>query len=159
MSVRVVTCLLGAALACGCRREATGSSGEQGTDSRDLSVLAVTGERSGDHVHLTVRLRVANNRSTPVTLTPPAVQLWAEHNRAVPAFLAAGLMPATVAAESEGEADTHWWLAADDVAGALEIEFTGARQTVKTAAPFAFTSLPEGKSVRLPVPSWKTGSP
>jgi sarcosine oxidase gamma subunit len=120
-----------------------------------FAVRYLTAERTGDHLHLTIAAQVKNPGAAALTLTPPAVQLFAE-TKAVPPFLAPGLEPAVIPPGGEAEAVTHWWLAAADLSGALTLEISGARAEVKSTAAFALDLLPEQSPVLLSFPDWKT---
>ena len=147
----VILCVM--LCAAGCRRES--ASGTKGTEGTGFTVKALTAERSGDFVHLTMLVLVNNTGPAPLSLTPPAVQLFAGGSRAVAPFIAPGLEPVAITPGAEATAVTHWWLAAADLSGSLELEINGSRATVKSTAAFAIDSLPESKTVPLAFPQWK----
>ena len=151
-ALRIFT-VASAALAVGCEKQApTPSSAATPATPSAFTVRALTAERSGNHVHLTVTARIKNPGTAPLSLTAPAVQLFTGDDKKAAAFIAAGLEPAVIAAGAESEADTHWWLAGADVAGALTLEATGIRQSVASAGSIAFDSLPENKPIAIPLP-------
>lgn len=121
-----------------------------------FTIRAVTAERSGDHLHLTVAVLVKNPGSSPLTLTPPAAQLWIGKEKPAGPFIAPGLESAVIAAGAESEAASHWWLAASDLSGSLELEIAGTSQIVKSTGDFVLDSLAEGQSAPLAFPRWKT---
>jgi hypothetical protein len=105
-------------------------------------------------VHLTLAAQVMNPGAAPLTLAPPAVQLFAG-SKPVEPFIAPGLEPAVIPPGGEAVAATHWWLSAADLSGALTLEVSGSRAEVKSAAAFALDVLPENKPVSLAFPDWK----
>ena len=146
-------------LLAGCREKPPGPSGPAPaapavSASASVAITGLTAARSGAHLHLTVSAKVKNTGSAPLVMAPPAVQFRAG-SRPVPPFIAPGLDPAAVAPGGESSADTHWWLAAADLVGPLELDVAGARVSVKSAAPFALESLSENKPVTLTFPDWK----
>ncbi len=148
-ALRIFT-VASAALAVGCEKQAPAPS-SAATPSA-FTVRALTAERSGDHVHLTVTARIKNTGPAPLSLTAPVVQLFTGDNKKAAAFVAPGLEPAVIAAGAEMDAETHWWLAGADVADALTLEVTGIRQPLKSAGSIAFDSLPENKPIAIPLP-------
>jgi hypothetical protein len=133
-------------------------TGPTGPASAPFTVTGVTAERSGAHVHLTVNARVKNPGPAPLTLGPPAAQLRIAGDRPAPPFIAPGLEPGVLSPGVESDAATHWWLAADDLSGSLELEISGARQVVKSPGEFPVSALDEGKPVPLSWPEWKPAS-
>jgi hypothetical protein len=125
----------------GCSRMPEGTH-HSGTSA--FSLTHVSAQRSGDHVHLSVTVKVKNSGREPLTLTPPAVQLWMGKDRAAAPFIAPGLEPAVIAPGVEAEAATHWWLAASEWPGPLELEVNGGRETVKSGGGISINALAEG---------------
>ncbi len=156
MKILAVSVVLIAAVSA-CRREPAAGSG--GLIRTTFTIRAVAAERSGDHLHLTVTVRAKNAGSIPLALAPPAAQLWIGSDKPAAPFIAPGLEPALVAPGGEAEGATHWWLAASDLSGPLELEIAGVRQPVKSTEPFAFNSLPENRPSALQFPQWKATAP
>ncbi len=152
MKLLAVSAVLLAALSA-CRREPAAGSG--GLIRSTFTIRAVAAERAGDHLHLTVTVRAKNAGSIPLALAPPAAQLWIGSDKPAAPFIAPGSEPELVAPGGEAEAATHWWLAASDLSGPLELEIAGVRQPVKSAEAFAIKALPESKSVTLSFPLWQ----
>lgn len=121
----------------------------------NFTVRAVTAQRSGDHIHLTVTVHINNPGNNPLTQTPPAVQLWIGKDKPAAPFIAPGLEPAVIAPGAASDAATHWWLAGSDLSGSLELEIAGARQTVKTVGTFTLNSLVESIPEPLAFPVWR----
>jgi hypothetical protein len=141
-----------AMLLAACGNEPTGPTGPT---SAPFTVTDVTAERSGAHLHLTVNVRVKNSGPAPLTLGPPAAQLWIAGARTAPPFIAPGLEPGVISPGAENDAATHWWLAANDLSGSLELEISGARQLVKSPGVFPADALDERKPAPLSWPDWK----
>lgn len=139
--------------ATGCRREPSAPSA--GSSPSPFTIRALTAERSGDHLHLTVTVLAKNPGSAPLLLAPPAVRLWIGRDKTAAPFIAPGLEPAAIAPGVESEGTTHWWLTGADLSGPLELEIGGARQTVKTSDAFISGSLAEGQPMPLSFPVWK----
>ena len=140
----------GGLLAAGCGKQpATPASV---TAPSPFAVRALTAERSGDHVHLTVTARIKNTGTAPLSVAAPAVQVFTGEGKPADQFIAPGLEPDVIASGAEMDAETHWWLARADVAGALTMEVSGIRQSVTSAGSFDFDSLPENKTIAIPLP-------
>ena len=137
----------------GCRKEPSPPAGTSAPSN--FTIRALTAERSGDHIHLTITVHLNNPGTNPLILTPPAVQLWIGNEKPAAPFIAPGLEPEVIAPGAESEGCTHWWLAAPELSHALELEIAGARQTVKTADYFVLDSLVEGQPAQLAFPVWK----
>ena len=120
-----------------------------------FTMKSLTAERAGGHLHLTLTAQVKNPGSAALTLAPPTVQLLANGTAAEP-FISPGLEPAVLAPGAEMETALHWWLAAEEVTGALTLDIAGARAEVKSAGTFALDLLPERQPVPLTFPNWKT---
>ena len=152
--------LLAAVLFVSCGKEPPPASGGSTAAAPSAFIIrSLTAERSGDHLHLTVTVHVKNPGTAPLTLTPPGAQLWIGKDKPAAPFIAPGLEPGIVDPGGESEAATHWWLAGSDLSGSLDLEISGARQTVKTASAFVLSSVVEGQSAPLAFPVWKAPSP
>jgi hypothetical protein len=136
-----------------CRRESPAPSSAAAPST--FAIRGVTAERVGDHLRLTVTALVKNPGPAPLTLAPPAAQLWIGNDKLAAPFIAPGLDPAVIAPGTESEAATHWWLAASDLTGSLELEVAGLRQPVKSVDAFAIEALTESKNVPLSFPRWQ----
>ena len=145
--------LLAAVLFANCGKKPSASPGAVALSP--FTVRALTAERSGDHLHLTVTVRVKNPGSAPLLLASPAAQLRIGEDKHAAPFIAPGLEPAAIAPGAESEGVTHWWLSQDELSGSLEMEISGVRQPVKSAGPFPFEALPEHRATALPFPVWK----
>ena len=152
MKLFAVSVVLIAALSA-CRREPAAGSG--GPIRSTFTIRNVAAERSGDHLHLTVGVRVRNSGSIPLALSPPAAQLWIGGDKPAAPFIAPGLEPVLVAPSGEADAATHWWLAATDLSGPLELEIAGVRQLVKSAGAFPLNSLSDSQPAALVWPEWQ----
>jgi hypothetical protein len=110
----------------------TGCGGKSATTGTlaPFTVTSAVARRSGDHLHVTVTVKVQNRGTAPITLAPPVAQLWAGKDKPVPPFIAPGLEPSVISPAAEAEADTHWWLESPGTAAALELEINGVRQPV-----------------------------
>lgn len=144
------------AILTGCGRKPASSPTESlRAAASNFWIAALTAERSGDHLHLTVTVSVRNRILAPLTLTPPAAQLWIGKDKPAAPFIAPGLEPSVIAPGAESDAVTHWWLPASDLSGSMELEIFGVRQAVKSAGAFDIESLPEGRTVGLLIPQWR----
>lgn len=155
MKIRRVSLFFGSALltACGPDAPSKGKPGAAAATSGGM-VKSILAERSGNNLHLTLTAQVKNSGAGPLTLAPPAVQLWAGA-KAMEPFIAPGLEPAVIPAGGEMEGATHWWVSAGDLSGGLTLEMGGQRVEVKSGSPFALDLLPERKAVSLSFPDWK----
>lgn len=158
MKCGATSVVLGVAFAAGCSKEPSGSTDQTIPHAGSVTITSLVAERSGDHLHLTVTALVKNPGPGPLTLAPPAAQLWIGKDKPAAPFIAAGLAPAVVASGAESEAATHWWLAAVDLRGSLEMEIAGAKLVVKEAGDFSVNSLAEGEAAALHWPNWRASS-
>ncbi len=113
---------------CGGRSTSTGTPAP-------FTVTSVAAQRSGDHLHVTITVKVRNSGTVPLTLAPPTTQLWTGKDKPVPPFIAPGLEPSVISPGTESEASTHWWLEDPSAAAALELEINGTRQPVSLKEP------------------------
>ena len=144
----------------GCRKDTAGpsTSSTAGAKAGAYSVKSVTAERSGDHLHLTIILqRGAGTRQSPGA-NDPLIELWTGNGKPVPPFIAPGLDPSVLSKDRPDEAETHWWVAADDLSGTLELNISGTRLPVKDAAAFDVTTLADQSVTPLTFPQWKVPS-
>jgi hypothetical protein len=119
-------------LVAGCRKEEPGGSGSPTLPPASAgsgSVRLVEAVADGGHRRVRIVGVVRNAGSTRLEVQPPAVQLWAA-GKAVPQFIAPGLVPVTVAPGETMEAETFWWLPEAEAVGALEFEVLGTRSRV-----------------------------
>ena len=122
----------------------SGAGDAAGAASGMVQLQSAAVERDYGNARLDLTLRIKNDSSYPLLLSPPKVRLLAE-KREVPAFFLPAERPPEVAAKTTSEVKIRYWLEASDLSGPLVLDVQGEKVAVKSAQSFDLNQLESGK--------------